>query len=329
MPRSYLLLIHNKLHDLLSASIVSHFLDTNTNMIKFIDTFYLFINHLINVYICDEFAFFDIAKSLEGLAKANAIKKTEKWTNNTYWDNVINSLFGNIETPKNVPKDYYEIFKMFETLPIPALSELSCLGKLLGHPILNLKDSMIRHYERTSEVTEVEQDMIRNVIRQAKRGFIINFQQKTGFWPKHIIEDTASQGLKLASLLGKHPETKTIRQEIENITLDQYDHIRFLPDKELKSPENLFGYLKDRAISLSRSYVFKNYILEKFGEITSEKDYYEKIKEFNQYKPYERLIIRYLLTYNAEQEFKDFFEKCNTTTFDKDSTLLFFLKNSL
>ena len=102
MPRIYLLMIHNKLYDLLSASIVSHFLDTNTNINKFIDTFYLFLNHLIDVYINDEMAFFYIAKSLEGLAMANAIKKTEKWDNDTYWNNMVTSLFGSVERPNKL-----------------------------------------------------------------------------------------------------------------------------------------------------------------------------------------------------------------------------------
>ena len=38
-------------------------------------------------------------------------------------------------------------------------------------------------------------------------------------------------------------------------------------------------------------------------------------------RPYERLIIRYLLTANAEQEFKDFFDYCNVIDFDKTSNL--------
>ena len=277
LPRIYLLLIHNKLHDLLSSSIVSHFLDTNTNVNNFTNLFYLFINHLIDIYITDEMAFFDIAKSLEGLAMANAIKKTEKWDNDTYWNNMVMSLFGSVEKPLNVPKSYYEILSMFETLPIPAMSELSCLGKILGHPVMNLKDAMVRHYLRTSEVTNVEKEMIQNVIRQAKRGFIINHQQKTGYWPKHLIDNDAGKGLKLASLLGKHPESKTIRQEIENINLEQYDYVKFLPCKELKAPDNLFGYLKDRAISLSRSHVLKNYLQQQFNTLTSEKEYYEKM----------------------------------------------------
>ena len=293
LPRIYLLLIHNKLHDLLSASIVSFFLDTNTNTKNFTNVFFQFISHLANVYIIDELAYFDLVKSLEGLAMASAIKKTERWENNNYWNNMIKSLFGTVEKPLNVPKSYYEILSLFENLPIPAMSELSCLGKLLGHPIMELKDAMVRHYMRTGEVTKVEKEMVQNVVRQAKLGFIINHQQRTGFWPHYLIDSEAGKGLKLASLLGRHPESKLIRQEIENIPLEQYDFVKFLPTKELKAPENLFGYLKDRTISLSRSHVLKNYLKMQFDSISSEKDYYDNIKQILKNRPYERLIIRY------------------------------------
>ena len=154
---------------------------------------------------------------------------------------------------------------------------------------------MVRHYLRTCEVTEVEKDMVKNVVRQAKRGFIINHQQRTGFWPKHLIDSDAGRGLKLAPLLGKHPESKLIRQEIENIPLNQYDYVKFLPCKDLKAPDNLFGYLKDRTISLSRSNVLKNYLNLQFGSITNEKDYYDQMHRLSRNRLYERLIIRYLI----------------------------------
>lgn len=256
LSKSYLLLIHNKLCDLLSILVYSSSVST-----QIYNTFGLYedtinmINCLKRLAIKYNQKYFSIVKVLEGLVIGEILIREEGIGNSLFLNTIIQGL-------SDIGFEYRgsELEDILKSCKAPLMHEFSCMTKLLGHPFIDVEASAQSLYNKTHLPSIIVPSSVLQCVRYAKLDFIENYILKYKVWPKVIISENAPLSLKNSILKNTYPNSQKHKQKYGPIQLSDYDYITLCKIKSFDYLENFIPYVKDRTISLLRNDVFVRYI---------------------------------------------------------------------
>lgn len=186
MPRPYILLIHNKMCDFLSVLFLSKFQEDLANTIgSYYDLTIDFVYEVAKLCTIYGSKFFNISKSLEGLCVAETLLDVEKWNIDDFWKVLIQDLFEN----KHFDYPGSKLRFLLTAVDIPMRHELSCLSKLIGHPLVDILEGVKNIHQKTTEVLDINRELLSKTIDHAKLSYVYvsYYIIKYKRWPKVII----------------------------------------------------------------------------------------------------------------------------------------------
>lgn len=257
MPRSYILMIHNKIHDLISATLLSIYLSGVCYSQDFWKRQLLFVRHLVTLCVRYGDKFFQIAAALEGLTVGETLRRVDQWDNKDLLENLSNELLEDVgyEYENSVLQAY------LQRCSIPEMHELSCLSKIVGHPLVNLDAGIEKIRKRANEDLNVDLESIRMCVNLAKRQTVKSYYFRHGRWPPCEVEPPKlrSDALMYAMLKNIEPDDPSLSYHGGPIQVDEWERLTFLPFLHFQEYENCIPFLKDKTISLLKSDVVRHY----------------------------------------------------------------------
>jgi len=300
-PRIAIQQLHNKISDLLSVMILATFQEgvCLDNHMKTLTS--RFVIALCSLHIAAEDSYFEFAGSLEGLGMAIILHRTEEWLNDHLLTNLTNEI---PETIRYNPY-YQSIIDMFTSpqTSIAAVTELSCLCKITGHPYVDTLEGVTKVYNRVNEQLTIDLSAVAYTICAAKRSFILNYYHKNHKWPGVEYAPTICSGLRAAIHTNRSPEDVDIEKDYPAISIYDYININFLPCVEFQHLENIIAKLKDKSISIHRSPAVLKYL--------SSQSFDHNPQSVADY----RLLLHYLLTPEYKLDVQRYMTNyCNDTS---------------
>jgi hypothetical protein len=258
MPNEYILLIHNKLSDLISVLLLAQYQENvchPNGTMKIVEDYVQELTRL-SIKYKDKFA--NISGNLEGIIVAEILLLSEEWVN----DSLLNEI--NLDLISSINYNYRnsKLRTIILQAPIPLMNELGCLSKLLGHPFVDMKKGAEKLHKRTTEVKELTYESVSWVVNKAKETFVKNYIARHNKWPLCSISmmKPGRDPLLQAMLKNKSPDNPKIINDYGVITIDDWARLDLEKIMEFQSLDNIIPYLKDKSISVLRNKVFQMYI---------------------------------------------------------------------
>lgn len=278
--RQFLLLIHNKLCDLISVYLMVRSAEGVCFESGASGLLMQFARQMCNLSIKFGNDFFEISRSLEGLITAEILSAEERWNNNS----LINSIHDDL---LDIGYYYHDspLQSILECCSTPFKQELGGLAKLFGHPIIDEKGTALRAYKRATEQKQLNIFAIQDTRNQAVESYIRSFILKHHKWPPVTLDKNTPAWLRYAHNINKDPHHPSVTKHHTPGSLIDYTHIDLLPVKELDKLSHYTQYLKDKTVTLIRSKVLYHYT-----HVPEEKPKWEET----------RLLLVYLFHTNDE-----------------------------
>nr|WAS28157.1 MAG: polymerase [Chuviridae sp.] len=294
LPRSYLLLCHNKVCDVLSvllyaAACPDHMYDCDLLRVteRFLKTWTMLANRLGQ-------RFFNLSKVLEGLCVGETLIELEGDGNREFLDTITDGL----QETARFSYNGSTLQQILQTVSIPVRHELACLSKTMGHPFCDMEKGAAALEQRVNAPKLIDIDAVVQCVRYAKLDFIRKFLAKEKTWPLVDLDVLAPRTLKLACLLNRDPRSTQHQQKYGNFKLEHMDYVTVLPNMRFDWLENLIPYIKDKTISLGRSSVVQKYLSAERRRPTDWKD--TRLLLFYLLKPESQTNhMEYMSAYNA------------------------------
>nr|WAS28124.1 MAG: polymerase [Chuviridae sp.] len=277
LPRSYLLLIHNKLCDTISVLMycaacpeVIYNCDPGEFTLRF-------IKELAKLGDRYQQKFFSITKVLEGIVIGETLFREEGDANSAFLQHITDGL---IESARY----YYDgstLQHLLQAAPIGLMHELGCLSKIMGHPYCDVEQGAKDLYDKTHEYKELSLENIHRSALYAKQDFIRHYIAKERHWPATTLEPGCPKSLAQAKFYDISPDSISHQRVYGPIKVEDYAYVNIEKCLEFDWIENFLPHVKDRTISLLRSDVFKEYV--------------EKDPDFKKDWKQTRLLLYYLL----------------------------------
>lgn len=257
MPRSAMLMFHNKICDLLSVLLYAKYSEGNSHPVDTYKITVQFVKELCSIVIKYKNNGFTILKTLEGLVIAETLVQCESWINTEFLDNITEELYTSCRF--NYPCS--NLRKILCSVDIPLMHDLGCLSKIVGHPYVSMIGGVKSLYKKVNESVEIKMSKVKDCICHFKRDYIKKHVQKHGKWPPtEPLPLMACQALRMAQLYGKDPDSQWIQQRFGKISLIQYEFVTLAKNYEFNELENIIPYLKDKTITILRSEVMQKYL---------------------------------------------------------------------
>lgn len=257
LPKPYILLIHNKLCDLVSVLVLSMYTAGTNNPIDIVSIVLDFVQELCTLMIKYQDQFFSISKTLEALCVAETLAVVEHWKNDQFLRTLDREMYDEIGF------SYYNsnLRTFYTSVDAPTRHELSCLSKLIGHPLVDMVQGTIDIHKKTTEQYEVSIMHIIKTECYIKENYISMAILRDKTWPPHVIPSKAAPiALRMAALYGMDPKNYSIVSKYGETQVSDYMFVDLLPNMKFNKLESAIPYLKDKTISLCRSKVLANYI---------------------------------------------------------------------
>ncbi|AJG39044.1 polymerase [Changping Tick Virus 2] len=256
LPRSYLLLCHNKVCDMISVLFYAcacpdalYGLDLVSLTCRFIDIWSALARRL-------DQRFFHVSKVLEGLCIGETLIDVEGEGNRGFLDNICDGLYAAC----GFQYKGSELQTLIQGAPIPVKHELACLSKTMGHPFCDVEKGAATLQQKVNDSTVIDTEAVVQCVRYAKMDFIRKFLAKEKRWPLVELTSEASRGLKFAQMLNADPKNPDHQRKYGQILLTDMDQVTVLPNIKFDWLENFIPYVKDRTVTLDRSAVVRRYI---------------------------------------------------------------------
>ncbi|AJG39051.1 polymerase [Lishi spider virus 1] len=256
-PRHVLLMLHNKVSDLISILTCIELGKGSTFSKEFPHDVREFLQIMTTLAIQYKQKFFDIARSLEGLCTAETLVSHEDWKNREFLEALSNNLY------ESTGFTYMEsdLRVLLSQLDTPDRHEISCLSKVFGHPYVDMQLGSEKLYKNTTEIYEINLMLVQRCINYIKQNYICNHIATYGRWPPcHLISSTTPKALAMAFLEHKNPHSLSIKNRFGEVAIEDYAYIELDVNMRFEKLENVIPHLKDKTISLLRSAVIKTYL---------------------------------------------------------------------
>lgn len=258
MPRSYILMIHNKIHDLISTTLLSIYLSGVCYSQDFWKRQLLFVRHLVTLCIRYGDKFFQIAAALEGLTVGETLRRVDQWDNKDLLENL------SVELNQDIGYDYENsiLQSYLQRCSIPEMHEFSCLSKIVGHPLVDLNAGIDKVRKRANEDLDVDLESIRMCVNLAKKQTVKSYFFRHGKWPPCEVEPPKlrSDALMYAMLKNIEPDDPSLSYHGGPIQVDDWERVTFQPFLHFQEYENCIPFLKDKTISLLKTDVVRHYL---------------------------------------------------------------------
>lgn len=301
MPKSYMLLIHNKLCDLSSVVIMSHIQAGSALPLTIKDTIVDFCKVMCTYARTYKNKFFEITKALESLVTGETLKRVEKWRNDEFLKLVCEELID------ATGFDYTDsdLCYILKNNPIEVISELSCLSKLFGHPLVNMEGGARAIHKKATETYKLDYKKIVECTCYIKEAYVQQYITRYNRWPPHsITSKLAPLALRMAALYGEYHNSPAIQKRFGEVKIMDFVYVELKPDLKFSKLENAIPYLKDKTLSLLRSKVISMYINEEEDMRTRWAD--------------TRLLLVYLLHPTSALDHVSYIERyCESATLDE------------
>lgn len=290
VPRSYLLMIHNKTFDVFSVlSLVHKMNDTVLEASAYVTTV-AFIKVLISLARKHNQEFFHISKILEGLVTSMTLMQVDGRDNHEFYTSLLNGLLDD----HKINLDGSELLLLLEDASIALRHELGCLSKILGHPYVDMEAGAKKLYTNVTQEKDLDSHLILETLLHCKRQFIKSYLVRHHKWPLINFSKELHPGLVYARLHNRDPESLFITSRYGNIDIKEYNNIDFYPCLTFDFIDNIIPLLKDKTISVLRSKVMSCYLNENPDKVTWKDT---------------RVLLHYLLSRELETNHRHYIEK--------------------
>lgn len=249
LPASYLLMIHNKLCDLISVLTLVQY----QNSVCYDDNAYNSVVELVkemgtlSIRYSNDFA--NVAGALEGIIVAEILLDTEEWMNE--------DLLINIEHDLSVMGYNYRtshLRAIVKSTDIPLRYDLGCLSKIVGHPFVSMEEGAKKLHKRTTCQKNLSYAAIIWVTNKAKETFVKNYLYRNKRWPPVILEyhNPGKDALEYAMLRNLAPDHPDVVERCGRVCNDDWSRLTLNKVEEFRQLENIIPFLKDKSISVLR-----------------------------------------------------------------------------
>nr|WAS28007.1 MAG: polymerase [Bole Tick Virus 3] len=256
LPRQYLLLIHNKVCDILSVLVYSSACPIEVYGTRLLSVTERFLRIWMMMAQRYDQKFFHISKVLEGLCIGETLVEIEGSGNAEFLDTIADGLL------TDVGFCYHgsQLQLLFQEVSIPVRHELACLSKVMGHPFCDVERGAIALEAKVNAEKLIDLDAVLQCVRYAKLDFIRKFLMREKTWPLIEMDVDAPRTLKMACLLNHDPKSPAHQHKYGNFRVEMMDFITILPNMKFDWLENFIPYIKDKTITLGKSAVVARYI---------------------------------------------------------------------
>lgn len=246
-PREYIIMMHNKICDLLSILMLLKFQVGVAYEENAMDIFIKFLIEMTRLHLQYREDFFHIAKALEAICIGETLIVCDSWDNNEFLNVLVQSL------KEKVGYKYYgsPLQRLIVSSTIPFRHELACCSKLFGHPMVDIKGGVMDLHSKTTTAAEIDLALVYDSVNLAKLQYIRNHICRHKTWPPCEFEgDIIHKGLIWAKLHNKDPLAKSLIERFGKITSNDMACITLLPNMEFDELENYIPYIKDKTITV-------------------------------------------------------------------------------
>lgn len=294
-PKTYILMIHNKLCDIISILLLASFERHYEDGAAYEATLKM-IEELASLIIIHKNKYFEISKVLESLVIGEILIKAEKWLNDSFLQQVVEEL----DAATNFRYDTSRLKQILVGEGPAIMNELGCLSKVMGHPMVDMEKGSKRIWEKANETYEVSLIRLRECECYMKESYIRTFLTNKKVWPPCTMDHIqAPKRLSLAMLKGidwNHPSLAYLPP----VPIDAFRHVTLHKQLHFNYLNNVIPYLKDKTISLMKSKVFSEFI-------TRDPDVKSSWKET-------RLLLYYLLSKTTQLDHVAYIERYSNST---------------
>nr|UYE93852.1 MAG: RNA-dependent RNA polymerase [Hattula chuvirus] len=328
LPRAYILMLHNKVSDLVSILIYAKAARYSSMPMSFPEKVIDVCVELWNTVAEMGQDGFAVAKCMEAFASAESLVKIEDWDNSEFLDVITRDLYLDVGYSYKTSN----LRAIWRKESSATIHELACLSKIAGHPLVDMEGGVQAIHKYTTEQYELNYDKINECTCYVKQNYIRNYILRYGRWPAHQITSSAApDALKYGSLLNQDPEGHAMRTKYGEILVQHYNFVELEQEQRFNKLENIIPHLKDKTISALRGHVVKKYIDKQDIKVTwsdtrlllyyllhtgNETDHTEFLKEYGNGASLEEfidyLVIRIV---PKEKELKIKFRGFGCTTF--------------
>jgi len=253
--------IHNKISDMLSVTVFSLFSQGSYLPETATDTTLEFITLLCKCHAYRPNPFFNLAGDLEALVIGEIISKSEEWENNAFKETIVKDLKEEYKENMTVwTPDEDRILEILEEAPVPFTAELGCLTKITGHPISGIEGGIEKLHGRTNRPRTVNVGAVAYTVQSLKKDYLEQYHQYyQGSYPPVTLDEGCHPKIVHCIRSGKsfNDPSLTGMGVIQN---SDWSRVHIEQHQELDWLDNMLPYLKDKAMSVSRSRVYEKYI---------------------------------------------------------------------
>ncbi|APG78700.1 RNA-dependent RNA polymerase [Hubei odonate virus 11] len=278
VPQSYLILIHNKLCDIISVLVAAQSLNGSGLEDSCYESTVLFIVSLCKDAQRYKSKFIEYMKVLEGIGVGLTLIDVDGPTNDVF----LRTLLFELQESYRINVEGTTAFEIMRSASIAFRHELMCLSKIFGHPFVDMQRGSFTIRDNAHKKSSLDSTMIKTCVMNAKRSLIKGHILRYGKWPIVHFKTGCHPALINSCFENADPESIKIRSRYGIVKLDDYDYITIGYNKELSKYDNFLPFLKDRTLSVLRSKVVGFYI-EKINE---EKPQWEET----------RVLLHYLMS---------------------------------
>nr|QXV86378.1 polymerase [Chuviridae sp.] len=257
MPRPYLLMIHNKLCDLMSVLVCGKSMEGVSVNDDFYDKIVLLVKELCRLNIKMQSNYFTLVKSLESLVVAEALRKVDSWDNKEFYDSLTDELYNSI----GYCYEGSTLQDIIQSVDIPSQHELGCLSKIVGHPLINMKSGARTLHAKTTEQYTLDKITLSKCECHIKINYIRNHIVREKRWPPcYLSSGNIHPAIKEAWAKNIDPYHNALKDKYGVPNVLDFQAVELLPNIKYSKLENTIPYLKDKTISLFRNKVLVNYL---------------------------------------------------------------------
>ncbi|UOW66031.1 RdRp [odonatan chu-related virus 137] len=278
VPQQYLLMIHNKICDIISVLIAANSLSGAGLEENSYDNTVLFIISLCKDAHRYKSRFIEYMKVLEGIGIGLTLIDKDGPTNDIF----LKTLLRELQESYRINIEGSTSYGILQSASIALRHELMCLSKILGHPFVDMEKGSFTIRDNARAHTDIDRESVQTCIQNAKRSLIKGHILKYGKWPIVLFHQNCHPALLNACMENCDPESIKIKSRYGDTQLSDYDRIDIGQNKELCKYDNFLPFLKDRTLSVLRSKVVNHYI--------------EKINESKPQWEETRVLLHYLMS---------------------------------
>ncbi|AJG39070.1 polymerase [Wuhan louse fly virus 6] len=256
--KPYILMMHNKLCDILSAVVYAAVTPYETYRWNLMQTTCDFLEAWAECAVELGQDFFRVSKLLEAVGIGMTLRDTEGEHNEQFLHTVRLGAREHI----GLPLSAFRFYKIMDRAPIEVRHELMCLSKTMGHPFCDVEKGAADLKKKVTDVKELDPQCIRESVWRAKEDFVRHYYKRHRKWP--LCDMSPETPVRVARIIlhNLDPFSLETMRRYGGIPLEAYDYIQFRKLREFEWLENFIPYIKDRTISALRSDIMRVYFSE-------------------------------------------------------------------